>query len=133
MTTRRLTWRSLSVKKPDPRVTETMHRLGGCLNQSNEKPMAPTELENLRILSETAAHLRAAPESRWAKRRRDEALRWAARSHSIQEVAAAAEIPAEAVAEALRGPTADSESAAPASSERRWIQPHLPARFRAVR
>jgi hypothetical protein len=95
--------------------------------------MQTTELEQLRILSETAAHLRAAPESKWAKRRRDEAIRWAARSHSLQSVAAAAEISHNAVAEILREQAIASESPATRSSEHRWSHPLRTARFRTVR
>lgn len=129
-------------------MTGTMHLLGGYPSRSRESPMnqkAPlledqtqiemqtTELEQLRILSETAAHLRSAPESKWAKRRRDEAIRWASQSHSLQSVAAAAEISQDAVADILRKQATESKGPAPRSSERRWSRPLRAARFRTVR
>jgi hypothetical protein len=64
-------------------------------------------LENLRIIGETAANLRARPESPAALRRRDEAIRFAARDeHSLEEIAAAAELPPEQVDTILSGPAA---------------------------
>ncbi|MGV1049280.1 MAG: hypothetical protein ACOYD4_12250 [Solirubrobacterales bacterium] len=94
----------------------------------------PTELDQLRILAETAAHLRAAPESRGARRRRDESVRWAAGSHSLQVVATAAGLSAEAVEEILgpRSATSESPAAAPSGGRRR-TKPLLSARFRPVR
>ena len=68
-------------------------------------------LENLRILSETAASLRASPDSPPALRRRDEAIRFAARKgHPLEEIAAAADLPPEQVDTVLSTP-ADAELA----------------------
>jgi hypothetical protein len=62
-------------------------------------------LETLRILSETAASLRATPDSPAALRRRDEAIRFAARNdHSLEEIAAAADLPPEQVDTILSAP-----------------------------
>ncbi len=95
--------------------------------------MPSSELDQLRILAETAAHLRQAPESRWAKRRRDESIGWAAGSHSLQSIAATAGIPVEAVTEILRDQLPPTEASADESSERHWAKSPLPARFRTVR
>jgi hypothetical protein len=95
--------------------------------------MEPPALENLRILSETAAHLRAAPSSRWAKRRRDEAVRWAAKSHSTQSIAEAAEISIEEVNVILVETGGATPSPAPSGDDRSEARPHLRARFRTVR
>jgi hypothetical protein len=70
-------------------------------------------LETLRILGETAASLRAAPDSPAARRRRDEAIRFAARNdNSLEDIAAAADLPPEQVDRILSAPadggTADS-------------------------
>lgn len=54
-------------------------------------------LEQLRIVREAAAAQRARPDNRPALRRRDEAIRFAARHHSLEEVAAAAEMAPEEV------------------------------------
>jgi hypothetical protein len=62
-------------------------------------------LENLRILSETAATLRLAPESPAALRRRDEAIRFAARDdHTLEQIAAAADLPPEQIDTILSTP-----------------------------
>jgi hypothetical protein len=95
--------------------------------------MQTTQLEHLRILSETAAHLRTVPESKWATRRRDEGIRWAAQSNSLQSVTDAAGISEDEVAEILREQAAEFAAPVPKSSDRRLSMPLLPARFRPVR
>jgi hypothetical protein len=50
-------------------------------------------LEDLRILTETTASQRAFPESESTRRRRDEAIRFAARRHSPDQIADFARLP----------------------------------------
>jgi len=54
-------------------------------------------LEHLRIVREAAASQRSRPDSPSAVRRRDDAILFAARHHSLEQVAEAAELPPEAV------------------------------------
>jgi hypothetical protein len=54
-------------------------------------------LEHLRIVREAAACQRGRPDSPSAVRRRDDAILFAARHHSLEEVAEAAELPPEEV------------------------------------
>ena len=56
-------------------------------------------LDTLRIAAESAAILAQAPESAAARRRRDENVLWALRSHSAEAVAAAARISLDELAE----------------------------------
>lgn len=55
-------------------------------------PLTPSSLEHLRIISEATACLRRDLESSGARRRRDESVRRAAGSHSVSEIAHAAQI-----------------------------------------
>jgi hypothetical protein len=66
-------------------------------------PIIPMPIENLRILSETAGFLRSDPESEFQRARRDEWLLTALRHHPADEVARAAGISAEELAEMIAG------------------------------
>jgi hypothetical protein len=70
-------------------------------------------LEQLRIVREAAAAQRALPDNPPALRRRDDSIRFAARHHSLEEVAEAAKLPPEQVDVVLS--VADSAIAAPDS------------------
>jgi hypothetical protein len=54
--------------------------------------MDKAELESLRIVGETAAILERMPDSEGARRRRDEAVNWAAERYPAETVAASARI-----------------------------------------
>jgi hypothetical protein len=60
-------------------------------------------LEHLRIVREAAASQRGRPDSPPAERRRDDAIRFAARHHSLEQIAEAAEMPPEEVDVVLSG------------------------------
>lgn len=80
--------------------------------------MNPSPLEHLRIVSETAAYLRAEPESRAGQRRRDEFVRLAARHHSAREIAEAAGLTAEQVVQIVMvGVPVQAESPKPPARE----------------
>lgn len=66
-------------------------------------------LEHLRIVREAAASQRGRPDSPSAVRRRDDAILFAARHHSLEQIAEAAEMPPQEV-DAVLSTVLSSES-----------------------